>query len=185
MSGIYRTTTTYQICCTIYTIFSRLARLGRSPFEVAWLDATRRSRHRHTPCSWKVRGPYNLSYALGIELDSEHMTARLPPDKTEELLVVIRAWAQKKWCTGKELESLVGKLSHACAVVAHGRTFLHRMINLLRDSKPRRRYIRLNKPCQLDSEWWNEFLPLWNGVSFFDLPEWENNRLRTGYRSVG
>ena len=77
------------------------------------------------------------------------MTARLPHDKTEELRVVIRAWARKKWCTRKELESLVGKLNHACAVVAHDRTFLRRMINLLWDSKPRRRYIRLNKPCQL------------------------------------
>ena len=67
----------------------------------------------------------------------------------------------------------MGKLNHACAVVAHGRTFLRRMINLLRDSKPRRRYIRLNTPCQLDLEWWNEFLPLGNGISFFDLPEWE------------
>ena len=90
------------------------------------------------------------------------MTARLPHDKTEELRVVIRAWAQKKWCTRKELESLVGKLNHVCAVVA-----------VLRDLKPRRRYIHLNKPKRLDLEWWNEFLPLWNGVSFFDLPEWE------------
>ena len=118
-----------------------------------------------------MRGPYNLSCV--IELDSEHMTARLPHDKTEELRVVIRAWARKKWCTRKELESLVGKLNHACAVVTHGLTFLRRTINLLWDSKPHRRYIRLNKPCQLDLEWWNEFLPLWNGVSFFDLPEWE------------
>ena len=98
----------------------------------------------------KYEGPTTGLVFWGIELDSEHMTARLPHDKTEELRVVIRAWAQKKWCTRKELEWLVGKLNHACAVVA--RTFLSRMINLLRDSKPRRRYIRLNKPCQLDLE---------------------------------
>ena len=89
----------------------------------------------------KCEGPTTCLVFWGIELDSEHMTARLPHDKTEELRVVIRAWAQKKWCTRKELESLVGKLNHVCAVVA-----------VLRDLKPRRRYIRLNKPCQLDLE---------------------------------
>ena len=55
----------------------------------------------------KCEGPTTCLVFLGIELDSEHMTARLPHDKAEELRVVIRAWAQKKWCTRKKLELLV------------------------------------------------------------------------------
>ena len=35
-----------------------------------------------------------------------------------------------------------------------------------------RRFIQLNKQCQLDIMWWREFLPSWDGVYFFDLPDW-------------
>ena len=100
------------------------------------------------------------------------MTTRLPQDKLDDLTLIIREWATKKWCTRKPLESLVGRLNHACSVVAHGRTFLRRLINLLRDSKRHQKFLRLNKECRLDLQWWNQFLPAWNGISFFDLPDW-------------
>lgn len=100
------------------------------------------------------------------------MTTRLPSDKSFELQAIISDWVKKKFCTRKQLESLLGKLSHACGVVVHGRTFLQRLINLLRTSKPRQKFIRLPKQACLDLHWWNYFLPTWNGISFFDLPEW-------------
>ena len=58
------------------------------------------------------------------------MTARLPPAKLSDLLALTKLWTDKKTCTRKELESLIGKLSHACYVVPAGRTFLRRLINL-------------------------------------------------------
>ena len=78
------------------------------------------------------------------------MTARLPQDKLSELQTIITSWVGKKFCTRKELESLVGKLSHACAVVDLGRTFLQRLINLLRGSNQRQKFIRLTKQARLD-----------------------------------
>ena len=45
-------------------------------------------------------------------------------------------------------------------------------IHPLRCTKPTIKFIRLNKPSRLDLQWWNEFLPSWNGISFFDLSEW-------------
>ena len=120
----------------------------------------------------KCEGPTTRLVFLGIELDSEHMTASLPEDKLTELTVIVRHLANRKWCTRKELESLVGKLNHACAVIPSGRTFLRRLINLLRDNKRHQTYIRLNKQCQQDLQWWHDLLPVWGGVSFFDLPEW-------------
>ena len=100
------------------------------------------------------------------------MTARLPQDKLDDLTRIIWDWVTKKWCARKLLEFLVGKLNHACLVVSPGSTFLRRLNNLLRDSKRHQKLIRLNKDCQLDLQWWNEFLPSWNGISFLDLPEW-------------
>ena len=83
----------------------------------------------------KIEGPTTCLTFLGIELDSHQMTARLPPAKLSELLALTKLWTDKKTCTRKELESLIGKLSHTCYVVPAGRTFMRRLINLLRDSK--------------------------------------------------
>ena len=74
----------------------------------------------------KCEGPSTCLVYLGIELDSVKMSPRLPSDKLRELVSLIRTWTSKKWCTRKELESLVGKLNHACSVVAPGHTFLRR-----------------------------------------------------------
>ena len=101
------------------------------------------------------------------------MTARLPEDKRTELIQLLHEWASKRWCKLKELQSLVGKLSHASAVVPQGRTFVRRLLDLLKGhSSKKSRFIRLNNECKLDIEWWQRFLPTWDGVYFFDLPEW-------------
>jgi hypothetical protein len=54
-------------------------------------------------------------------------------------------------------------------VVPAGRTFLRRLINLLRDSKRYWKTIRVTREYQLDLEWWSDLLPSWDGVYFFDL----------------
>lgn len=95
------------------------------------------------------------------------MTARLPNDKLDDHL---RLSTQEMLYT--QLESLVGKLNYECFVVDPGRTFLRHLINLLQRTKTHQTFIRLNKPSRLDLQWWNEFLPSWNGISFFDLSEW-------------
>ena len=76
----------------------------------------------------KTDGPTTCLIVLGIELDSILQITRLPEVKLEALKQLLKEWQQKRWCT---LESLLGKLHHACHVVWPGRTFLRRMINLL------------------------------------------------------
>ena len=115
----------------------------------------------------KIEGPTTRLIFFGIELDTLQMTARLPPQKLSDLLTLTQQWVNKKSCKRKELESLIGKLSHACYVVPAGRTFLRRLINLLRDSKRYWKVIRIPRDCQLDLQWWLDFLPTWNGVYFF------------------
>jgi hypothetical protein len=104
----------------------------------------------------KCERPTTCIIFLGIELNSITMTARLPDVKLLELRTTIVAWKNKKFCTRKELESLVCKLSHACVVVALGRTFLKRLLNLLRSSKPNQKFIRLTKQDRLDLHWWGQ-----------------------------
>ena len=79
----------------------------------------------------KVEGPSVCLTFLGIELDTRRMIRRLSSHKLTELESLIREWLPKKACKVKELQSLVGKLQHACKVVHLGRTFLCRMLELL------------------------------------------------------
>ena len=120
----------------------------------------------------KCVGPTTCLIFLGIELDSVSMTARLPADKRTELIELLEEWATKRTCKLKELQSLLGKLNHACTFVPHGRTFLRRLLDFLKGhSCKQSRFIRLNKECKLDIEWWRSLLPTWDGVYFFDLPD--------------
>ena len=120
----------------------------------------------------KLEGPSTCLSILGIELDSSTLQARLPPQKRERIIALLGTWAGKRFCRRRELESLIGHLHHACKVAPQGRTFLRRMINLLctfrRDDHP----IRLNQEFQRDLTWWHELFLSWDGLSFFQMPQW-------------
>ena len=93
----------------------------------------------------KTEGPSTCLVFLGIEID-------------------------KRACSRKELESLIGMLNHACKVVRPGRSFLRRMIDLLHSGYMSRACnsapIRLNAGFRADLAWWSCFLREWNGSSY-------------------
>ena len=144
--------------------------------------------------SKKLEGPTDRLTFLGIEIDSQEMTLRLPVRKLLELKSLIAEWASRKSCIKRDLQSLVGKLQHACKVVHPGRTFLRRMFELLKGVKKKDHFIRLNAAFRSDLRWWQRFLEEWNGVSMiamsggtelhlysdasgsFDCWAWQNNR---------
>ena len=74
----------------------------------------------------KCVGPLTCLTVLGIELDSVQQSARLPEDKLAALQELIQLWRNRRWCTRRQLESLIGHLHHAAKVVWPGRTFLRR-----------------------------------------------------------
>ena len=113
----------------------------------------------------KTEGPSTRITFLGIELDTEARTVRLPEDKLRRLQREIRVWRGRKICTKRDLLSLIGQLQHACCVVKPGRTFLRRMIDLSSVAKELHHCIRLNKGFRSDLQWWSYFLPRWNGHS--------------------
>ena len=67
----------------------------------------------------------------------------LPADKLQWLQALLIEWGDRKSCSRKELELLIGLLNHACKVVCSGRSFLRHMSNLLH-SVHRPPHIRLN-----------------------------------------
>ena len=70
----------------------------------------------------KLEGPSTVPTFLGIEMDTVAMSLRLSAEKLTELRGLVARWEGRSFCTLKELESLAGKLQHACKVVKPGRT---------------------------------------------------------------
>ena len=118
----------------------------------------------------KCFGPSTRMVILGIELDSLQQSARLPMDKLAALQELIQLWRRKRWCTRRQLESLIGHLHHAAKVVWPGRTFLRHMIDLLCCFRAHDHPIRLNQEFRLDIQWWSDFLTSWHGVSSWLFP---------------
>ena len=116
----------------------------------------------------KLRGPTVSLTFLGIELDTSAMVRRLPQGKLTELQQLVVEWLPKKGCRVKELQSLAGKLQHACKVVRPGRTFLRRVFELLRGVGKRQQFVRLNASFKSDLWWWHCYLDSWNGVAMME-----------------
>ena len=117
----------------------------------------------------KQVGPTTKLTFPGIEIDTVAGVIRLPEDKLQCLVSILTEWDDRKVCSRRELELLVGLLNHACKVVHPGHSFLQRKIDLLTitghsaSSKPFH-HIRLNREFRVDLAWWRTFIIPWNGV---------------------
>ena len=114
----------------------------------------------------KTEGPATCVIFLGILIDTITFELRLPAEKLQRLQTLIQSWCTTKAHTRKELESLLGHLSHAASIV-QGSTFLRQLFSLLQRVKVPHHYVRLNAGARADLAWWKCFLQTWNGSSFF------------------
>ena len=112
----------------------------------------------------KVIGPTQRITYLGIE-DTVGQTIHLPPDKLNELQLLLYGWVDRHKCTKRELLSLIGSLSFASKVVKPGRMFLRRLIDVSTSVSCMHHHITLNSEARADILWWCQFLPTWNDVA--------------------
>ena len=96
----------------------------------------------------KLEGPSTSITYLGININSDDFTIRIPTDKYIELCTLLPMWLQRKKCTKQELLSLIGKLSFICKVVRPGRIFLRRLIDLSTSVQRLHHHISINKEAQ-------------------------------------
>lgn len=92
----------------------------------------------------KTEGPFPVIQFLGIILDTNSMEARLPQDKLERIQTALDFFQQIKSNTLQEMQSLIGTLNFACKVIASGRPFLQRMIQLKKGVSKPHHHIKLN-----------------------------------------
>ena len=113
----------------------------------------------------KVEGPTTKLTFLGIEIDAEALILRLPEEKLVALRSLLTSCKGRRWCLKSELQSLAGKLQHACEVVRPGRSFLRQVFELMKGVHHDHHHIRLNSAMRSDLAWWDLFLDSWNGIS--------------------
>lgn len=111
----------------------------------------------------KVSSPSRIQRYLGIEIDTVEMKLRLPEDKLVKLKQELSFFYGRRQATRKQLQRLCGILSHCSSLVRGGRTFSHRVIELLKGFPGKRRYITLSKGFHKDLEWWAKFSRWFNG----------------------
>ena len=120
----------------------------------------------------KTVSPATCVIVHGIEIDTELMEARLPQDKLEDAINLVRSFARRKKVTLHELQSLIGTLNFACKVIVPGRPFLRRLIDLTIGISRPNFHIRLNNEARLDMAAWLVFLESFNGVSVLLNENW-------------
>ena len=91
----------------------------------------------------KTEGPATQLTFLGIQVNTQNMTLSLPQDKLTRILGLVLSWRSKRMASKRELQSLIGHLTHAALVVMPGRTFLRRMIDLMKTAMHPSHHVRL------------------------------------------
>lgn len=115
----------------------------------------------------KTVGPTTCLEYLGIILDTILMQARLPPDKLAHLVLLLESFMQKSSCTKRELQSLLGHLNFACRTIVPGRSFISRLLEIMKSAKRQNQIINLTEESKEDIKMWFTLLSDWNGISFF------------------
>lgn len=112
----------------------------------------------------KVVGPSQIITFLGIEMDSIAMQIRLPMDKVNNYLELLRVFLGRSRASQRQLQQLAGKLSYASHVVKGGSIYLQRVLDLLRSVRRPQHKIRLGDEFKKDIHWWLTLLKISNST---------------------
>jgi hypothetical protein len=115
----------------------------------------------------KTMGPDTSMVFVGFEIDTIKEEVRLPVDKLVKCSQEIKEIVQKTKATLREIQSIVGLLNFACAVILPGRPFLRRLIDLTIGITAPHHRIRITKKVRDDLEMWLAFLTSHNGRCLF------------------
>ncbi len=98
----------------------------------------------------KIEGPTTSITYLGIHLDTIQMFAAIPLAKRTELILTLRKWLTRAYCSLTELQSLIGSLMWVAQVAPHGRTFIQSLINRTKGKNRGSVRVKINKRCKDD-----------------------------------
>ena len=115
----------------------------------------------------KLIKPSTCVNCLGILVNTENFTLSVPPQKLQEILLMCQTWHRKTACTKHQLQSLLGSLLFISKCVRSSRFFLNRLLDVLRSMHDKDQ-VALSQEAQRDINWFQKFLPTFNGITIFD-----------------
>ena len=124
--------------------------------------------------SWgKVIPPSQMCRYLSLDKDSIRMEIRLPKDKLEKLINLLKKYGGESTISKKELESLGGLLAHCSHVVDGGRAHSRRFYDLYKVIlKNDLKRVKLGKAAREDLDWWLKFCATLNGKRKIEYEEY-------------
>ena len=123
----------------------------------------------------KTVWPVTTILFLGLELDSIKLQVRIPNDKLQEIVLLIKITLTKNKVTLKELQSIIGLLNFMCRAIVPGRPFSRRLINATCGITKPWYHIRITKEIEQDLKVWLNFFDKCNGISVFHDTFWYSN----------
>ena len=111
----------------------------------------------------KLEPPSSVITCLGIEIDAKNGKITIPNNKLQEIQQICKIWSTKKMATKKQLQSLIGKLLYIHKCVHPARSFVNRMLAVLRNA-PVSGFFVLPGMFYKDIAWFNKFLADFNGI---------------------
>ena len=114
----------------------------------------------------KTTRPSTQEVFLGFLVDTVTRTTSLPQEKVSKYTEDVQNTLASKKITRTQLESLVGKLNFAAAVVP-ARPFLFRLTRRIYSVKKSFHFIRITREMRRDLSTWLTFLRTYNGITFF------------------
>lgn len=113
----------------------------------------------------KVVDPTQCITYLGVEVDSVNMCLRLPEEKIDSIREKLELACSRRRLTKRQIQSLVGVLNFAAALVHGGRVFLRRLINASTALKKKSDRAQLRGELLQDILWWKRYMSVFNGKS--------------------
>lgn len=112
----------------------------------------------------KLEGPRKRIIFLGIGMDTANMTLFLAEDKLTALKADLTNIQNRTRATKRMYQSLAGKLNWACRVIYGGRTFLRRILDIIKTIREQGHTAKVNKDVREDIQWWLNYLDGFNGT---------------------
>ena len=105
----------------------------------------------------KLVAPCTSLVWLGVLINTETKTMSVPPDKLDSIIAMCCQWKTKKFCSKRQLHSLLGSLLYVSKSIKPARTFLNLMLMLLRENFEKET-VFLNTAFFKDLNWFYTFL---------------------------
>ncbi|KAJ8307565.1 hypothetical protein KUTeg_015649 [Tegillarca granosa] len=117
----------------------------------------------------KTIPPSTVLTYLGLEINTIEMTVKIPFEKLTKLKNNLCLLLNRKKCTLKELQSLVGLLNFCTRAIPPARAFNRCLYDAMCGLTKHFHKVRINNEMKEDIRMWLLFLDIFNGVLSYDI----------------